>query len=629
MSGITPLLARATVTTTRPPRPLALPAPLQVPQALLSLGLFGTALTSALLLYLCYFPVSCGALAWIALVPFLLLVRSRMGNPFRYFTALVVGLAFYWPVLSWVRVADERMLVAWWFLATYCAIYFPLGLFLVRWIDRATCVPLVLSVPVVWTALEYFRATFCTGFSYYLLGYAQHDYLPVIQIADITGVYGVTFLLAGVNALIAELLYSWARFRRVIAGPDAPARYGIRGVVIQAIGAIAVLLATLGYGFWQMSGDDYRPGPRVALIQGNLDQRIRNDAQNAEDAGKKMLLHYESLAVLAGSKDYHPDLIVWPETSYPKEWVMDADGGLRLDNFKDAVAITNEARTNHLLGVNLWEDRADGTPWRYNSAVLLTPQGEMAGRYDKIHRVVFGEYIPLRDWIPWMNKLSPYDFDYSIHPGAGPTRFAMREQGGDRRAFTFGVVICYEDTDPDMARPYGGSDGKSAADFILNISNDGWFNGSSEHEEHLAICRFRAVECRRSVARSVNMGISAVIDANGRVLQPDLLGIAQPVGYVMAPEDCPRVWDISPQSEGKTSLPVSKWHEFKKVQGVLLATIPLDNRTSFYANWGHWLPGLCWVLLAPALAVMVWRVVTSIARFMGRLTQRVCVRRLT
>jgi apolipoprotein N-acyltransferase len=193
---------------------------------------------------------------------------------------------------------------------------------------------------------------------------------------------------------------------------------------------------------------------------------------------------------------------------------------------------------------------------RYNSALLLQPNGREGPRYDKMHRVPFGEYVPLRDCLPWMNQFAPYDFDYSIVPGAEFTRFPL----GD---YTFGVVICYEDTDPYLARQYVRPNRDRPVDFLINISNDGWFNGTSEHEEHLAICRFRAIECRRAVARSVNMGISAVIDGNGRVC----------------------------------ALPAPTWAESKKTAAVLTANIPIDRRTSLYAAWGDWLPWTCWGLI--------------------------------
>jgi apolipoprotein N-acyltransferase len=161
-----------------------------------------------------------------------------------------------------------------------------------------------------------------------------------------------------------------------------------------------------------------------------------------------------------------------------------------------------------------------------------------------------------------MNRFAPYDGPYSVRPGESFTRFPLGP-------FRFGVIICYEDTDPLLARQYVRFSGDDPpVDFLINVSNDGWFDGSSEHEEHLAICRFRAIECRRSIARAVNMGISAVIDGNGRVI----------------------------------ALPEPTLAESKKVAAVLTAVIPIDRRFSLYAAWGDWLPWGCWGLLALALA---------------------------
>src|SRR5262249_49774686 len=145
----------------------------------------------------------------------------------------------------------------------------------------------------------------------------------------------------------------------------------------------------------------------------------------------------------------------------------------------------------------------------------------------------------------------------------------------------FGVVICYEDSDPVLARQYvESSDAGPAVDFLVNISNDGWFKGTSEHEEHLAICRFRAVECRRAVARAVNRGWSAVMEGNGRVLQPELVRRDGAIS----------LWEIpSDHSDYAPALPVARWSEFKSVSGVLTATMPIDRRSSLYARYGDWL----------------------------------------
>jgi apolipoprotein N-acyltransferase len=356
--------------------------------------------------------------------------------------------------------------------------------------------------------------------------------------------------------------------------------------------------AALGYGTWRLRQDQFRAGPLVALVQGNLDQRIRNEAWADKDAAKKTMDHYVQLSDLAGS--CKPDLIAWPETACPWFWTEQEPGRPVPGTESLARLFAERWKTPVLVGLNAETLLPGGKTRRYNSAVLIGPDAKAHGRYDKVHRVPFGEYVPFVDWLPFMNAFAPYDFDYSVQPGESFTRFQASASGG-RDPGRFGVLICYEDTDPGVSRPYGGGDGEAPADFVLNISNDGWFPGTIEQNEHLAICRFRAVEDRRAVGRSVNMGISAMIDSNGRVLAPRPLPVpagAQP-GEV-------RLWraEAVPGAEG---LPPRQWGEYKEVPGVLLAVVPLDDRTSLYARWGDWLPWGCWALVG---AVVLWAVLT-------------------
>lgn len=556
------------------------------------------ALTTSGLLWLCYFPADCGWIIWIALVPLLALVRGSARPRRIYFSAWLGGLSFYVAAIQWMRVADPRMYATWIGLAFYCSLYFPLAMYLIRFLDRRTSGPLVLTVPIVWTALEFLRSTFGGGFSWYMLAHAQHNFLPLIQIADFAGAYGVSFLIAAVNAFLVEILWSRPALRKWLAGPDASPRWGRIGLLVQGLAVSAALMGTAVYGVWRLGQDSQTPGPRVALIQGNLDQRLKNASAYSGEASQRMGTHFRDLADLATV--YRPDLIVWPETSWPYEWQEEEEGEGPAARRSREMAKEMAARwnSNLLVGMNAASIRADGPQKRrYNSAILIDPQGEVAGRYDKIHRVPFGEYVPFRESLPWMNRLAPYDFDYSICPGEQHTRMPVLDPrtGQD---FTFGVLICYEDTDAEVARPYGGGDREAATDFLLNISNDGWFDGTSEHDQHLAICRFRAVECRRAVARSVNMGISAVIDSNGRVLQPREL--PRPDSQV-DPEF--HIWSVPMQRENAVVLAVSEWNNYKKVAGVLLATVPIDSRKSEYARLGDWLPWSCWIVLAGAFVL--------------------------
>jgi apolipoprotein N-acyltransferase len=474
-----------------------------------------------------------------------------------------------------MRVADYRMYATWIGLSISCALFFPIGLFLVRRLDHRTRLPLILTFPAVWAALEYVRAHLFTGFPWYFLCHSQHNVLPLIQFTDVTGSYGVSFLIAAVNVLVFEILFSWGWLSVFFRGATRRLANSIMPIYWQALVIGAFVALALGYGFWRLSQNEFRSGPVVALIQGNLDQAVRIDATNSVEAAiAEVEEHYGRLTDEATSKESKPALVVWPETSYPHEWLEVAPnvasqqippGWSREIRIGRARARDQAARwrSDLLVGANCSVLTSSDKFIRYNSAILTRTDGGFAGRYDKIHCVPFGEYVPLKDWLPLMSKLAPYDFDYSVHEGEHFTRFRL----GD---YHFGVLICYEDTDPYLARQYVRSDaGGPPVDFLINISNDGWFHGTSEHEQHLAICRFRAIECRRSVARAVNMGISGVIDGNGRVI----------------------------------ALPGTDWSKSKKIEAVLTAGIPIDQRTSLYAQWGDWFP---WTCAGLVVAGVVW-----------------------
>jgi apolipoprotein N-acyltransferase len=561
------------------------------------------ALATAVLLWMCHFPLGWGWLAWAALVPLLCLVRAGASAWRVWWAAWAGGTAFFWPALNWMRTADlapgqYAMTGAWAMLATYCSLYFPVAVLLVRRLDRSTRLPLIVTLPVVWTALEFVRSFLLTGFSWYYLAHTQHRFLALIQISDLAGAYAVSFLVAAGNAWLFEVLFRQEWFRRWFRLPQGDAS-SVRSLALQGAALACLLGAALGYGCWRLGQDDFAEGPRVVLLQPNLDQRIRNAAslgRDPRDAKRTMIQETGLLCKLA--KQQKADLVVWPETSFPDHW-LDVSPELAPDRVprvryegvrKEVREVAAYCKAAQLLGLVRILRTGQNTEQKYNSAMLVGADGKELGRYDKIHRVPFGEYVPFRDSMPFLQALTPYEGeDYSVRPGEHLTRLQL----GNHR---FGVVICNEDTDPFLARGYGRDDEDGpAVDFLLNISNEGWFNGNREHNEHLAICRFRAIECRRAVARSVNMGISAVIDSNGRVLRPTSV----------ATEKDPHSWQI-PAGGQASELPVDDWSDFKQVSGVLTASIPIDDRLSLYAVWGDWLPGVCWLVVAGAL-LWSWR----------------------
>jgi apolipoprotein N-acyltransferase len=566
------------------------------------------ALASSLLLWMSFFPLAWGWLGWVALVPLLCLVRARASSRRIYWCAYAAGSAFFWPALWWMPV-NSHMIGAWALLSMYCALYFPAAIWLIRRFDRHTPLPLVLSVPIVWTALEFVRSFLLTGFAWYYLGHTQHAMLSLIQIADLGGVYLISFLVAAVNAWLFDLLYQLPGLRDLchweepkhLDAATAPLAGGSMwrpGLKYEAGLLLIAFVCTLIYGAWRLGQDRFEQGPLLALLQTNLGQGIRETAKDDNERKtnlQEVARHADQLCKSAVNQPVMPDLIVWPETSYFLYWsevspelavekipepIMREEAFIR-EHLRDV--LTNVYPTSHLLGLTAFYLNADAKESRFNSALFVRKGGRIAGRYDKIHRVPFGEYVPLKGWIPFVEAVSPYEGDFGIVAGEKHTRFELGKH-------KFGVLICYEDTDPFMARRYVRPDADGAAvDFLINMSNDGWFEGGSEHDEHLAISRFRAIECRRAVARSVNMGITAIIDGNGRVLRPE----------EVPPPSEPHTWKIGDAED----LPVAEWSSYKKTSGVLLARVPLDTRESFYAKSGDVMPSACCVLVG---GVMLW-----------------------
>jgi apolipoprotein N-acyltransferase len=592
---------------------------------------FLPAILSGVLLWTAFFPLNWGPMGFVALVPFLTLVRADgVGNWRRYTAAWLGGLTFGGLAMNWVRHAHPMMAYfAWPLMSLYLSLYWPLALFLLRRLDRLGKPPLALTLPVVWVALEYFKAHFPAGFpflkwvhlhqlsgiAWYFLGHTQHANLPLLQSADLGGAYLVSAAVAAVNGAAHDWFVRWRPFRWFVNLPRGWVLPVYHKEMVNAAGAACLLLVLMSYGGYQLIHKPFDQGPRVALLQDDISIEAMQSDQ------LQLFARYDKLARSAAAATTPPDLIVWPEACYPfadvsfppgteaqlppqwlSEWALQnkrvdvAEVRSRIRNRPDAAPFlellelgrqayaAKHWKAYTLLGTN-GVDCGDGRCVKYNSARMLNPDGTPGPRYDKMHLVPFGEYVPFRDLIPWLETFTPNPEDPMCRPGGEQTRFevAVAKRAADgtttTKRYTFGVLICYEDTEPTLARRFNhwSEDGKPA-DFLVNQSLDAWFDGSEQHEQHLAISRFRAVEARRSLVRAVNMGISAVIDPDGRVLQT--------VDF--------------------------EWADSKKKVGVVTAEVPLDTRGSVYAAVGDWVPLLCWVGLATGL-IQGRRRVTSAA----------------
>ncbi len=465
-----------------------------------ALFIVASAIATSLLMWAGFFPINQGWIAWFALVPLLALIRSDISTRTLLFSTYASGFLFFLLALKWMRVAHPMMIWAWIALTYYCALYFPLAAWILRRIDRKYSLPFTLTLPIVWTSLEFLRAHFLTGFPWYMIGITQHDYLPIIQIADLGGVYSVSFVVLAADGFIFEL---FACNRRLASLTRMPSMFTRKSLAFQGTFVAALFAATIGYGYWRMSQANFRDGPRVALLQTNVSQEMKNakndDSDDGVAAGATIVQQTKDLTDAILREHQNPDLIIWPETTCTEDWLEAAPGTLPADlptelpsgiqsrqRLMNNIASYSQAQV--LLGLNTYEFCRDGERRRYNSALLVCRDGKDFSRYDKMHRVLFGEYVPFRETMPWLQTFTPYDHDYSLSEGQQWTHFRLPTKNGE---FRFGTLICYEDSVSSLARHYAREDdGQPPVDFLVNMSNDGWFRGTEEHEEHLAICQF-------------------------------------------------------------------------------------------------------------------------------------------
>ena len=373
------------------------------------------------------------------------------------------------------------------------------------------------GVAAIWVAGEWLRGTVFTGFPWLFVGYSQSPLLAVCQIADFAGVYGVSVLVVLVNALAAMTLLHRDRVRSLF-----------RAWVTTA----ALVAATAAYGGWRLAQTaPLMPGPTVLVVQPN-DRDFRNK-EAIEKQRESVQFHLEQTA--AALRQQPADLVVWSETTMPalNPEVRDELGQSPIGTLSDQThrAIAAVARLNNtsLLVGGFYVDYTAGERGKRkpigmrNSAFYYDRTGLQAARYDKIHLVPFGEFIPGRESYPWLYRffmwVSPYTEDYNVSTGPADalTVFPLQARGADSR---FVSPICFDDIDPALMskmfrRADGGKPAKQA-DFIVNLTNDGWFRWS-EQPQHLQHALFRSIENRAPTARAVNTGVSAFIDSCGRV----------------------------------------------------------------------------------------------------------------
>jgi apolipoprotein N-acyltransferase len=452
------------------------------------LGGIVLAVTTGLLLTASFPKVDLGWFAWVALVPLLYAIKGaspRASFGFGFLTGMVhYGTLLYWivGVINYYGHVPTLLSVSIFILLLLYLSLYP-GLFAVAVSQlRERSLPFYLIGPLFWVALEYVRSFLLSGFPWENLGYSQYDQLHLIQISDILGVYGLSALIMAVNGVLFEFSNSVLRNRTLVWIPFV------------AVGL--VLGGFLAYGDWRIERTDRIVGdaPRrtIALAQGNIDQSVKwlPSFQN------ETLRRYAALSTDALKTN--PDLIIWPETALPFYFLHDKD------LTAETLQLVRTSGVHFVLGSPSFLRTGQGTRY-YNSAYLVDPTGKIVGKYDKVHLVPYGEYVPLKRFFPFLGKLveAVGDFDSG-------ERGQVLSWGNEK----IGMLICFEAIFPELAR----SMVNNGAQLLINITNDAWFGRSSAPYQHLSMVVFRAVENHLAVARAANTGISAYIDPVGRLL---------------------------------------------------------------------------------------------------------------
>ena len=589
-------------------------------------GKVGLILLTVLLLSLSFAPFAQFYLAWVGLVPWLFLVRSTRSPWAAFLWSWLAGVLFFTANMWWLAYVTGPGMVA---LMVVLGLYWGAAAVVIRgagllrrededggkapapasilYPPFSSPTSRVLLIPTIWVGFEWLRGNWpLNGLPWLFLGHGQTPILPMCQVADALGVYGISFWVVAINALVALFILD-----RLKAGRLLPA----------AVTVAAVLELVAGYGAFRMAqAGSLTDGPIVMVVQSNYPQS--NTGEKGASQEELVEFHVTKTAeALAANPGV--DLVVWSETMMPElnraARVMargletrghDDYGQFLEDTHARLQELARSNKAGLLVGAIYHDERVLPDPAapegvkalqdRRNSAFFYNRDGHMSDepgdRYDKIHIVPFGEYLPFKEALPWLHRiilsLSPYPEEYFLTPGAESAMSVFRLRATEHPAtaptsapsaaaaapaqgpWRFVTPICFEDIDPllvaGMFRARKASSphpsGK-AADFIVNITNDGWFK-ANQMPQHLQAARFRSIENRAPTARSVNTGISGFVDSFGRT-------------YGLVPAG---------------------------TEGVSVQRLQLDSRVTLYTRFGDVFAGVCAAIaaLVTGASVLAW-----------------------
>jgi apolipoprotein N-acyltransferase len=426
--------------------------------------------------------------AWLALVP-LFVALSGSSRKSAFLLSWAAGICFFGTLFQWGLLFGVSVWIA---LCLWQGCYVGICGALIAPFLQSDKGPVRIIYPaIVWVSYEYLRSFGPLGMNWGSIAYSQSPWLPLIQLAGITGMYGVTFMLVLFNAAVTEaLLIAWSRLKP--GNAMAAAAHSLeRGSHICALIALLIPLLALCFGYGRIASDRAREHRctrlTVSTIQPSLDMCLECN----ESVKRMTLTTLEDLT--SRGQEEGGTLFFWPESAVPTYFPNDFNATKRICAFAAARGI--------------W--LLTGAPYMgrdlrlFNAAFLISPRGEIVESYSKRHRVPFSENLPFSRYL---RKYSPFNKFRDVWPGSAWKTFTTPMA-------RFGVLICFESDFPSMAR----LNIRRGAQFLAVLTNDGWFEKSSAAAHHLSWSVFRAIENHTTIVQSANTGISAFIDCNGRI----------------------------------------------------------------------------------------------------------------
>ena len=479
------------------------------------------ALSTGVLATLCFAPFEQTWLCWIALTPLLTAVWfSGEGRKRRWlrdlFLGYVAGVIFFWGVFYWLYTVTIPGLVL---VGLYMGVYFALwawlaGLLRPRttllppppppkpwtlsqpndsppearspWLNSFRNLGLALILASGWTALEWVRGWMFSGWGWNGLGVPLHDVLPIIQIAEITGVAGLSFVVAFANVI------GVATVRRF----TIESRIKIRRPHYDFTLTLAAIVGLCGYGIRQLQMPAETVPLRVAAVQAN----VPREEKFSREFQAKIFAQFDRLTRVALAVQPPPQLVIWPESSTPAPALLDEE------NYRFVMDLSASIKTDLLLGTIDADQEGD-----YNAALLVSAgDADKIRVYRKLHLVPFGEYVPGRHTIPFISRIVGDQVPADFTRGKEPVVFSLTTTG-----VKVAPLICFEDTLGELTREFV----LRGANVLANVTNDGWFLRSAASKQHLDNAIFRCVETRRPMARAANTGVTCFVNRFGRVTQ--------------------------------------------------------------------------------------------------------------